>query len=53
MQSPQASLARHLTRRSLFGQSALGLGSAALAAMLSRQSQAATTLPTAEHWQRM
>ena len=49
MQSPQASLARHLTRRSLFGQSALGLGSAALAAMLSRQSQAATTLPGLPH----
>lgn len=38
-----------MTRRSLFGQSAVGIGSAALASILSSDSKAATTLPGLPH----
>jgi len=38
-----------MTRRSLFGQSAVGIGSAALACILSSDSKAATTLPGLPH----
>lgn len=49
MQNPDDFIRRHLTRRSLFGQAATGLGTPALATMLARDTSAANILPGLPH----